>query len=578
MKVRLISVTKPVAEDIKHYTSEELTAYVARVSNPSNQLNSETSSKLLGYCIRNNHWSVFEHVMFTVEIKTSRAIAAQILRHRSAVFQEFCVSGDTEIYFDLPHAVKSGRRALYKQKIEDLYKKFTLNDFSRRRICDMSVRYYDEKTKLLSHSKVKDVFKTGLKDIFEITLANGKKIKTTKEHKFLVKDAGFISLEDAVGLSISGKTATMTRTVFFATNGVAAYQDQSWLKKAKEKSIIDGSGLSGIAEQAGVTSHTIRKWLKINDCSFTKKEVASYSGIWNKGKFGYKIKPRSKEQREHVARITPKGKNHHAYRGGSASHRKAIANHFNKYRNDIYKSYGYTCQLCLEPFSSVMGRIELHHLKEVAAYPHLALDLSNVVPVHRSCHMSYHGKSEKFKELISKNRRTTKLIVPKWSEVRSVRYVGKEETYDMEVKGSSHNYVANGIITHNSQRYATAMENEFYPARRQDNKNRQNSIDDMSDEDKFWFESAQFENWSRVKDLYDEALRRGIAKEQARFLLPLSTQTTIYMTNNVRNWIHYIDLRTKNGTQLEHKEIAEEIKNIFIEQFPDISKAKEWIQ
>ena len=127
-----------------------------------------------------------------------------------------------------------------------------------------------------------------------------------------------------------------------------------------------------------------------------------------------------------------------------------------------------------------------------------------------------------------------------------------------------------------SQRYAEAVDFETYPARRQDNKNRQNSIDDMPEEDKEWFERQQKRLQQEAMAEYKEALRRGIAKEQARFLLPLSTQTTLYMTNNVRNWIHYIDLRTKNGTQLEHKEIAEEIKKIFISEFPAISTAKGW--
>jgi len=127
-----------------------------------------------------------------------------------------------------------------------------------------------------------------------------------------------------------------------------------------------------------------------------------------------------------------------------------------------------------------------------------------------------------------------------------------------------------------SQRYAVALENEFYPARRQDLKNRQNSIDDMSEEDKDWFEEVQNANWNTANSYYQEALSRNIAKEQARFLLPLSTQTTLYMTNNVRNWIHYIDLRTKKGTQLEHLEIAEEIRAIFKKEFPAISDAKGW--
>ena len=87
MNVKLISITKPLVEGIN--TAEELISHNARVSNPSNQLNTETAPKLLSYCIRNSHWSIFEQADFTIEIKTSRAIAAQILRHKSASFQEF---------------------------------------------------------------------------------------------------------------------------------------------------------------------------------------------------------------------------------------------------------------------------------------------------------------------------------------------------------------------------------------------------------------------------------------------------------------------------------------------------------
>ena len=154
-------------------------------------------------------------------------------------------------------------------------------------------------------------------------------------------------------------------------------------------------------------------------------------------------------------------------------------------------------------------------------------------------------------------------------------------SFTVEIKTSR--AIAAQILRHRSacfqefsQRYAEVTENEFYPARSQDLKNRQNSIDNMSNEDKEWFDMAQKTVWQNSTTLYKEALKKGVAKEQARFLLPLSTQTTIYMTNNVRNWIHYIDLRTKNGTQLEHKEIAEEIKAIFKNEFSEIAKAKEW--
>lgn len=127
-----------------------------------------------------------------------------------------------------------------------------------------------------------------------------------------------------------------------------------------------------------------------------------------------------------------------------------------------------------------------------------------------------------------------------------------------------------------SQRYAAVSSFEKYEARRQDNKNRQNSIDDMSQADKEWFEYAQEEVQKSAMWHYDEALKRGIAKEQARFLLPMSASTKLYMTGNIRSWIHYLELRCGNGTQLEHKVIADEIKKIFIQQLPIISEALGW--
>lgn len=98
MNVKLISVTEPDIEGLRN--AEDLVAYCARVSNPSNQMNSETAPKLLGFLIKHKHWSPFEMVDMTVEIKTSRAIAAQILRHRSFSFQEFSQRYSTATDFE----------------------------------------------------------------------------------------------------------------------------------------------------------------------------------------------------------------------------------------------------------------------------------------------------------------------------------------------------------------------------------------------------------------------------------------------------------------------------------------------
>jgi thymidylate synthase (FAD) len=128
-----------------------------------------------------------------------------------------------------------------------------------------------------------------------------------------------------------------------------------------------------------------------------------------------------------------------------------------------------------------------------------------------------------------------------------------------------------------SQRYSAVQNFVAYEARRQDSKNRQNSIDDMGDADKEFFSHAQDTVWQTSKGLYDEALSRGIAKEQARFLLPLNTETKLYMTGSIRSWIHYAELRCGNGTQKEHMEIALAARAILATRFPDIAAAMGWV-
>jgi len=131
-----------------------------------------------------------------------------------------------------------------------------------------------------------------------------------------------------------------------------------------------------------------------------------------------------------------------------------------------------------------------------------------------------------------------------------------------------------------SQRYAdTTLLSEDIPMfelRRQDNKNRQNSIDDISDEIKVKWNSRIREHFSKAKAIYDGMISDGIAKECARFVLPLSTPTRLYMSGSVRSFIHWIELRTGHGTQKEHMIIANEAKEIFCQQFPTVSEALGW--
>lgn len=383
--------------------AEKLIGYMARVSNPENQDNPDVS-KLISYCIKNSHWSIFEMANMCVEINTNRGISPQILRHKSFSFQEFCVAGDTKV--DCIEYTKNDIELLERKEleIEKIYKKFheEKNNFG--------IRTFDTKTGHFIYSNLNNVFYNGKKDVFDVTLEGGFKIKCTKEHKFYSSNFKFETLEDICGI---------------------VERNNEWLFTKHSFVFIDN------------------------------KNFASYHG----------------------------------------------------YKNNL------------------------------ANY---SFDNENEFPIN-------------LKKIIE------------------VKYIGSMDVYDLEVGHESHNYVANGILVHNSQRYAKVQGFDEIQVRRQDSQNRQNSIDDLDEETKSWWDENYYKLVQLSNDLYEGALERGIAKECARFALPLSTKTRMYMNGTIRSWIHFLNLRTGNGTQLEHQIIAEEIREIFKDYLPEVSKALGWV-
>jgi thymidylate synthase (FAD) len=158
------------------------------------------------------------------------------------------------------------------------------------------------------------------------------------------------------------------------------------------------------------------------------------------------------------------------------------------------------------------------------------------------------------------------------------------EMVDMTVEIITSRALSPQILRHKSfqfqefsQRYAKAQEIERYQPRRQDSKNRQNSLEDLDEKTIEWFNEAQEKVARHALEQYNQALEKGIAKECARVLLPLGTQTKLYMKGSVRSWIHYLEVRTDKSTQKEHQEIAFAIKKIFQTEFPVTASALNWI-
>lgn len=564
MKTKLISITQPMGEHA-NLTPEQLITYCARVSNPGNQDNHDTAPKLLRFLIRHGHWSPFEMVSVCYEIETSLAIATQIVRHRSFSFQQFCITGDTEVYFEKPQKLKKGIKTSYKLTIEHLYRNWKKNPKTYEK---MYLRVLDTDTNEFTTAHLKEVFKSGEKDVFLVTLACGKKIECSKDHKFMTENGSWLPLKDIVGLSqASTGKAVIERRAKIAVNGIPAHQNKNWLEQAKLRSIKSKKGVQGIADEAGVSYHTIRKWLRIHELTFSKKEVAEYREIWNKGKTGYKNKPHSEETRAKMRAAAKTGPDNPLWRGGvKRDERQKICDYISKYRNKIYEKYDYKCSDC-----KVIGStLHLHHIKPVYSHPELAYDINNIEPLCKDCHHKHHNINGDQK--VWKKRSKGNLMVLRYSEIQTVEYKGKKMTYDLEVDHSSHNYVANGIVTHNSQRYSEAEGMEPIELRKQGKTNRQSSSDVINS----WRLKHEVETTVQLAmETYNKLIKSGVAREVARLILPTGTKTRLYMNGTLRSWLHYLELRCKENTQKEHRLIAESIKADMAQYFPVIFEAFE---
>ena len=173
------------------------------------------------------------------------------------------------------------------------------------------------------------------------------------------------------------------------------------------------------------------------------------------------------------------------------------------------------------------------------------------------------------------------------TSARLIKYLIKHkhwspfEMVNMCVSIETTRSIAQQIIRHRSfsfqefsQRYAKVTKKSWLPElRRQDTKNRQNSIDDLNLATVAYFHAKMEKCFEQCFSVYDKMIEAGIAKECAREVLPLSTPTTLYMNGSLRSWLHYCDLRCDNGTQYEHKVIADQAKQLIKQCFPVVYEA-----
>ncbi|MHB8625771.1 MAG: FAD-dependent thymidylate synthase [Aggregatilineales bacterium] len=629
----------------------------ARVSFMGESKGPERDKKLLFYLVQHYHTSPFEMVEFKFRVRAPLVVWWQWVRHRT-----WCLSGDTELYFDTPKTLRKGRKTVYKMPLGRLYQNWehgsestfsslkkpsfierldpnreytvrelailieradcdirqlavlgrletikrdnrihisgqawidyvnaarrTLNAPMKQRIKDMSLRMCNEDTGEIDHTSITDVVQSGIKPVFLVTLTNDYSIKMSKDH-FILTERGWMSLEKATELqfSRSGSVTWSAQSPAFAINGVPAYKDRDWLQERRS----EGLDVTQIAERAGVSYHTIRKYLKIHKLQFTTKERSVLSGKAQKGR----RRPFQKRGPMSVDALEKQsGKNSNFWKGGITSDRALMGRWTTITAPLVHQKFGYKCAIC-----GASKSLHAHHIDPIWHNIDKAYDLDNLVTLCAQCHRFIHGLNWEL-DLLScwvqngnlsyihqalhegkmlpnptgKKPRGRVRIVRKYANVKSIEYCGEEMTYDVSVLGPYHNFVANGFIVHNSfnaqsGRYTPFEENDFYVPdvwRKQAKDNKQASEGTLQDEQGQALTEKLLAHYEQSYQLYQEALTAGVSKEMARIFLPgFSVYYTWVAKIDAHNLMQFLRLRMASDAQYEIRVYANAIYEHF---------------
>jgi thymidylate synthase (FAD) len=568
---------------VDYMGSDEDVERAARVSYGYGTRKVSQTRGLIRYLRRHHHTTPSEMVELKFHCAMPMFVARQWIRHRTA-----CLAEGTDVYFDLPGGIRRKGNQLYKLSIEDVWKRFqpTVNRhrpdkqrnpyFRRDRVKGMRLRQMNEETGRIDHTRVVDVFKNGPKRVFRMVLADGKEISATADHRFRFA-GGWRTLHQATGLEEKGGRAVWrTGDYYLHVNGLVAeapafYQDKQWLERQYSEKRRD---IRDIAEDCCVSYHTIRKWLTRHELTDPGRgRFSEGDSPWNTD-LTYKLGPRQLSA-EWVAanRRSRTGPVSNFWRGGSSSGRSTIGRWTTQVAPKVHSENGWTCQLCAQR----ADELHCHHIVPVWADESKARELNNLTTLCGPCHRSVTGNELDYVERLGGGPIRTewqrrprvswnKLTLTRLVRVERFEYVGIRETYDLEVEGPSHNFIANGIVTHNSVneysgRYSL-MPLLFYKPdldhfALQSSDNQQGRRPEPASAELY---RKAIEHWDRVRegasDGYRWMVEEEVARELARIDLPLSTYTQWYWKIDLHNLFHFLTLRADPHAQWEIQEFA----------------------
>ena len=363
-------------------------------------------------------------------------------------------------------------------------------------------------------------------------------------------------------------------------SGEEPYVSKLWLGR---KWVDEGLSANRIARECGASHSTIRKWLRVHGLTNhpshdSHPRFPPGHQPWNLGKT-YRTGPRPPTP-THLAviRASRAGTSSNFWKGGTSTERASIGRWTTQIAPTIHQRNQWTCQLCHRKRS----KLHAHHIVPVWADLSRARDPANLTTLCDECHREVHLDERAYVEIlggppvkvdwIRKERVAwNRVTVPREAKIEKFEFLGPRMTYDLEVEGPFHNFIANGVVTHNSvneysARYSIVPDEYDLPAaedvRRQSTRNRQGRAEPLPAEVAEKFRTDLDRVSREAYDAYSRALEAGVARETARMILPVSFYTQWYWKTNLYNLFHFLSLRLDPHAQEEIRLYAAEMARI----------------
>ena len=506
--MKIIEPTVELAQDLNAAEIMKHIERAGRVCYKSESNISDTSAeKFIANIIKSGHESVIEHVSITFKIICDRGVTHEIVRHRLA---SYCVSGDTVI----PSYSKNKKVSGKKRTIEDIYN-WSQNPKCHAALKSLIIRSFDEQTHTIKPNKIKRVFYNGIKEVFQLTTESGRIIKCTPEHRFFT-DEGWKPLKD---ISVND---------FIYSNGIPLLENEDWIR---HNYLTLNKTRAQVAQEIGCCEATLYKAFKKFGI------VKSWSTMPNR-RLGHGVKGMFNEEQRQSIKERMMGENNPSYKHNreDLSASGAYIEAHRKFSNK--KNF---CEIC-----NSEDNLEIHHKDKNPKNN----SEENIKILCSKCHHLWHHP---FAIGAFKDR------------VVDICYVGEMKTYDLEMEEPYHNYIANGIVVHNSQessRYCDYSGDKFggeltFIKPCYWNENDENYL--------LWRETMEI-----IEKNYLAMRKAGARPEEARSILPNSLKTEIFMTANLREWRHFLKLRMSKRAHPQMRQIALKIFEILNSNLPVI--------